>query len=272
MDSVHNELDYVRPPVDEVVLSVLFKSLDMLLAPHLGVMWEEFKKVGFSEVVEQPPVMPTIENLDHPNQETELHFKNVPNFARIWFIHEQQNHIIQIQRDRFTFNWRKTEPDQKYPGFTAIFERFAKFYSRFQEIVRSMEVGEVVPLQYELTYIDQLLRGDGWNTLNDVGEVYKLFIKSEPSSSFWSGAESVILRTSFPIEDLNGRLHLAVSHRVRVSDQKQTLQTDFTMRGFPQAGEDNVMITWFTSAHGCIRGKFTGLFTEDIQTRTWGRK
>jgi uncharacterized protein (TIGR04255 family) len=244
----------------------------MLLAPHLGVMWEEFKKVGFSEVVEQPPVMPTIENLDHPNQETELHFKNVPNFARIWFIHEQQNHIIQIQRDRFTFNWRKTEPDQKYPGFTAIFERFAKFYSRFQEIVRSMEVGEVVPLQYELTYIDQLLRGDGWNTLNDVGEVYKLFIKSEPSSSFWSGAESVILRTSFPIEDLNGRLHLAVSHRVRVSDQKQTLQTDFTMRGFPQAGEDNVMITWFTSAHGYIRGKFTGLFTEDIQTRTWGRK
>ena len=46
MDSVHNELDYVRPPVDEVVLSVLFKSLDMLLAPHLGVMWEEFKRWG----------------------------------------------------------------------------------------------------------------------------------------------------------------------------------------------------------------------------------
>ena len=272
MESVHNELEFARPPVDEVVFSVLFKSLDMLLAPHLGTIWQEFKKEGFLEVVEQPPVMPTIENLSRSNQDPELQLSNVPNFSRIWFIHEQQYHIIQVQRDRFTFNWRKIEPDQKYPGFTAIFERFAKLYSRFQEIVRSMEVGEVVPLQYELTYIDQLLRGDGWNTLNDVGEVYKLFNKSEPSSSFWSGAESVILRTSFPIEDLNGRLHLAVSHRVRVSDQKQTLQTDFTMRGFPQAAEDNVMITWFTSAHGCIRGKFTGLFTEDIQTRTWGRK
>ena len=59
MATRHQELEFGRPPVDEVVLSVLFKSLDRLLAPHLGEIWQELKKEGFLEIAEQPPVMPT---------------------------------------------------------------------------------------------------------------------------------------------------------------------------------------------------------------------
>ena len=272
METRHQELDFGRPPVDEVVLSVLFKSLDGLLAPHLGEIWHELKKEEFLGIAEQPPVMPTMENFSNPNQETELHFGNVPNLARIWFIHKDDNQIIQVQRDRFTFNWRKTEPNQKYLGFSAILEKFEEYYNRFGGIIKNMEIGEVVPLQYELTYIDQLMHGNGWDTLDDIGKIYNLFINSQPSDSFWSGAESMILRTSFPIQDLNGRLHLAISHRVKVSDRKQTLQTDFTMRGFPQNAEYDEMITWFKSARGKIREKFLNMFTEDVQTQIWERK
>ncbi len=272
METLRKKLDFVRPPVDEVVLSVLFKSLDRFLAPHFGEIWQELKKEGFLEIAEQPPVMPTRENFPNPNQETELHFGNFPNLARIWFIHKDNNQIIQVQRDRFTFNWRKTEPNQRYPGFSAIFEKFKELYNRFNKIIGNMEIGAVTPLQYELTYIDQLMHGDGWNTLVDIGKIYNLFINSQPSDSFWSGAESMILRTSFPIQDLNGRLHLTIGNRVRVSDQRQTLQTDFTIRGFPQNAEYDAMITWFKSAHGEIREKFTSMFTEHIQTQVWERK
>ncbi len=236
------------------------------------MIWQEFKKEGFLEVVEQPLVMPTIENTTHSNQETELHFGNVPNFARIWFIHEQQNHIIQVQRDRFTFNWRKTEPNQKYPGFSSILGKFKQFYCRFGEIIEEMEIGALNPLQYELTYIDHLMHGEGWDTLNDAGKIYNLFVASESSDSYWSGADSVFLRTSFPIQSLNGRLYVAISHRVRVSDKKQTLQTDFTMRGLTQNSQFGAMITWFELAHNKIRKKFISMFTEDIQTRIWEKK
>ena len=272
METLDKELDFGRPPVDEVVLSVLFKSLDGFLAPHLGEIWQELKKEGFLEIAEQPPVMPTVENFPNPNQETKLHFGNVPNLARIWFIHRDGNQIIQVQRDRFMFNWRKTEPNQIYPGFPAIFEKFKEFYNRFGEIIKNLEIGEVSPLQYELTYIDQLMHGDGWDTLDDIGKIYNLFINSQSSNLFWSGAESLILQTSFPIQDLNGRLHLAISHRVRVSDQKQTLQTDFTMRGFPQNADYDAMIRWFKSARGKMREKFLNMFTEDVQTQIWERK
>lgn len=268
----HQELEFGRPPVDEVVLSVLFKSLDGLLAPHLGEIWQELKKEGFLNIAEQPPVIPIMENFPNPNQETELRFGNVPNPARIWFIHKDDNQIIQVQRDRFTFNWRKTEPNQKYPGFSAILEKFEEYYNHFGGIIKNLEIGEVSPLQYELTYIDQLMHGDGWDTLDDIGKIYNLFSNSLPSNSFWSGAESLIFQTSFPIQDLNGRLHLAISHRVRVSDQKQTLQTDFTMRGFSSNADYDAMIRWFKSARGKMREKFLNMFTEDVQTQIWERK
>ena len=272
MESVHNELEFARPPVDEVVLSVLFKSLDKLLAPHLGTIWQEFKKEGFLEVVEQPPVMPTIENLSPSDQEPELQLSNVPSFSRIWFIHEQQYHIIQVQRDRFTFNWRKLEPDQRYPGFSSIFEKFTKFYCLFGRIIESLNIGKLGTLQYELTYIDHLMHGAGWDTLIDVGKIYNPFSVSQSSNSFWTNAESVFLRTSFPVENLNGRLHVAISHRLRLSDKKQTLQTDFTMRGFPHNSEFDEMTKWFRSSHSTIRDKFKCMFTEEIQTTIWERK
>ena len=39
MATPQKKLDLQQPPVDEVVLSVLFESLDKFLAPHLGQIW-----------------------------------------------------------------------------------------------------------------------------------------------------------------------------------------------------------------------------------------
>ncbi len=266
MATLQRKLDFARPPVEEVVLSVLFNPLDRLLAPHLGEIWQEFKKDGFAHIVEQPPLLHAVETFPAPGQEAQLRIGDVPPLARIWFIHETETEIIQVQRDRFTFNWRKTELNQVYPGFTAICEKFEDFYTRFGKIIKNMQIGEVVPAQYELTYIDQLRHGEGWNTLADLGKIYNMFVDSH-----WVGADSVDFRASFPIADLPGRLHFAIGNRIKMPEKSQTLQTEFTVHGFPGDAE-NTMITWFKSARDYIREKFTGMFTKDIQTQIWGRK
>jgi uncharacterized protein (TIGR04255 family) len=271
MDTLQKKLDFARPPVDEVVLSVQFERLNALLAPHLGEIWQEFKKDGFVHIKEQPPVVPTVEQFPNPPKRAQLHISNT-DLARIWFIHEDDNRLIQVQRDRFTFNWRKTESAPEYPGFSSIFEGFKGFYNRFKQVLEKQEIGSITPSQYELTYIDQLLRGDGWDTLDDIGKIYNLFVDSQQSDSFWSNAESMILRTSFPVPDLHGRLHLAIRSRVKMPEQRQTLQTDFTMRGFPGNTEHDAMIAWFKVARDRIREKFTSMFTGDIQTQVWERK
>ena len=271
METLDQKLDFVRPPIEEVVLSVLFESLAGFLAPHLGEIWQELKKEGFVNIAEQPLVLPTMEHFSNIGGESELHIGNVPNLARIWFIHKDGDQIIQVQRDRFAFNWRKTKAGQNYPGFSAILEKFEKFYNRFGETIQNMEVGTLTPLQYELTYIDQLMQGEGWNNLEDMGKIYNLFMDSQSSDSFWSGAESMMLQASFPIGDLHSRLYLTIGNRVRVSDQRHTLQTNFTMRGFPQNAE-HAMPAWFKWARDRIREKFVRMFTEDIQTQIWERK
>ena len=271
METLPKKLDFALPPVDEVVLSVLFESLNNLLAPHLGEIWQEFKKSRFVHIVEQPPVVPALEKFPNPIGDTELRIGNVPELARILFIHEDDSQILQMQRDRFTFNWRKTELSQEYPGFSAIFERFEEFYNRFGQTIKNLGIGSVKPLQYELTYIDQLMHGDGWHTLDDMGKIYTMFVDSQQSDSFWAGVEFMNLRTSFPVADLHSRLHLAISNRVKMPEQRHTLQTDFTVRGFPENAE-YPMRTWFKSARDQILEKFASMFTEDIQTRIWKRK
>ena len=271
MDAPKKKLDFARPPVEEVVLSVLFKPLDRFLAPHLGEIWQEFKKSGFMHTTVQGPVPPTIESFSDQIPEPHVQISNVPDFHRILFIHESGNQILQVQQDRFTFNWRRIEEGQKYPGFSTIFASFEDFYTRFRENLKNQEIGEITPLQYELSYTNQLIHGDGWDTLGDMGKIYQFFVDSQQSDSFWSGAESVILRASFSVPDLHGRLHFAISNRVKLPEQRQTLQTDFTVRGFPENTKSE-MITWFKSAREHILEKFAGMFTEDIQTQVWGRK
>ncbi len=271
MDVPKKKLDFARPPVDEVVLSVLFKPLDRFLAPHLGEIWQEFKKSGFVYTTAQGPVPPAIESFSDQIPEPHVHISNVPDFDRILFIHEGEDQILQVQRDRFTFNWRKIEGGQRYPGFSDIFASFEDFYTCFRESLKNQGIGEITPLQYELSYINQLLHGDGWNTLDDIARIYNMFADLLQSHPFWADAEFLNLRTSFPIADLHGRLHLGIGNQVKIPERKQTLQTDLTMRGFPENKED-AMETWFKLSRDRIREKFTSMFTEDIQTRVWGRK
>ncbi len=271
MENLQKKLDFARPPVDEVVLSVLFQSLDGLLAPHLGQIWTEFKADGFVHIEEQPPSNRIVEEFSGRIPEPQLEFLRAPELARIWFTPDDRSQILQVQRDRFTFNWCKTESSQQYPGFSSICDKFEGFYNRFCQIINKIGIGEVNPLQYELTYIDQLKCGDGWNTLDDIGKIYNLFADSQNSDSFWSESESVMLRTSFTLPNLHSRLHLTISNRVKMPEESQTLQTDFTLRGFPE-NTDYTMIDWFKSAREQIREKFVSLFTESIQTQIWGRK
>ena len=42
MVTPEKNLKFEHPPISEIALSVHFEQLNGLLAPHLGVIWEEF--------------------------------------------------------------------------------------------------------------------------------------------------------------------------------------------------------------------------------------
>lgn len=97
--------DYERPPVIEVVCSITFQPLDRFLAPHFGLYWEKVKQ-RYSECAERGPLAPVIEGAAG-RKPLEVELLDVPPIPRIWFVNQESNELIQVQRDRFLHNWRK---------------------------------------------------------------------------------------------------------------------------------------------------------------------
>ena len=119
METVPKNLpDYESPPVIEVVCGILFKSIDKLLAPYFGLLWEKYKP-EYPICREVSPLTSVIERFDEPPR-VDLQLADVPPLPRIWFVHKNDNGIIQIQRDRFLHNWKKVRPQDEYPRYPQV--------------------------------------------------------------------------------------------------------------------------------------------------------
>jgi len=146
---------YEQPPLIEVVCSVQFSSLEGLLSPHLGVLWQRFQP-DYPFCDDLTPITPKIEFSEQQKIE-QVTISNIPELPRVWFINQDGTRIIQIQRDRFIYNWRKVDPDNEYPRYNLLIQTFQDHLAEFNRFVKEAELGQIQPYQqYELTYINQI--------------------------------------------------------------------------------------------------------------------
>ena len=266
-----NQLDFERPPVNEVVLTVVFQPLNRLTLSDFNKIWEQFRNYGFIDIAEHAEIPTIIEKFPRVIEGPNIKVSETVSPIRILIANQDRTHILQVQRDRFTFTWRKHDESQDYPGFLNIFESFKSFYLQFREIISAIGLGLLQPIQYELTYFDHILQEEGWNKLEDIVKIYDVFTDSQKLMEFWEDIESVIFHTSFPVMDMRSRLHVAISSQIKMPEQKPTLQTEFVIRGFP-IDTTLTIDDWFNLAHEQITRKFSCVFTEDTQINLWRRK
>src|SRR6266545_3182497 len=124
--------EYGRPPVNEVVCGVLFKSLDHFLTPYLGRLWDSFKG-EYPTCEEAPPIIPIVETFGERRTQSKPEFAEIPPQPRVWFVHANRNGIIQVQRDRFLHNWRKIRPKDEYPRYRNVISMFQSHLSQFTQ-------------------------------------------------------------------------------------------------------------------------------------------
>jgi uncharacterized protein (TIGR04255 family) len=220
---------YDNPPVNEVVCGLLFKRIDEFLNPYLGILWEKYKP-EYSECREVAPLMPVIENFDQPSQ-PESQYVDILPLPRTWFVHARGNGVMQIQRDRFLHNWRKIRPDDEYPRYDNVIDMFRTYLLRFVEFLEENNLGTVTPLQYELTYINHIIQGEGWETISDVGKVFPHFSWQTSKNNFLPSPDSINWQTSFALPNRAGRLHTKVQNATRREDGRPVLLFELTARG-----------------------------------------
>ena len=269
--------DFSAPPVTEVALSVQFDALSALRTPQLGMLWQEFRK-EFPETEEHPPLDPVIERFGvRPTRRRSVHIEPLecPPTPRCWFLKRDRSELIQVQQDRFVRNWREVGDESSYPRYEKhLRPTFESDLKRFQEFVQREELGELRPNQCEVTYVNQIVAGKGWQEHGELDKVITVFQRAF-SDSFLSIPEDAALRLRFLIRDQAenpiGRLHIAINPGFRSEDNQPLFNMSLTARGAPCGdGIDGVLRFMDIGREWVVRG-FASMTTQEMH-KLWGRK
>ncbi len=271
VQTVQDLPEYKQPPVVEVVFGIHFKELKNFLTPYLGLLWERFRS-DYPICQEVPPLAPVIERFsDSPITQTQLEISDLLPPPRVWFIHSHQNGIIQVQRDRFLHNWKKIRPNDEYPSYEKVNLMFKEKLSIFESFLAEFDIGTLEPLQYELTYVDQIAFSDEFNSLAKIGNVLRDFCWQDETNRFLSEPESINWRTSFLMPDRVGRVHVAIRNALRREDREPIMVLELTARGLPIETSRSAMWEWFDLAHKRVVERFADLIKDDFQNNVWRR-
>ncbi len=261
--------EYERPPVSEVVCGVVFAPLTNLLAPHLGILWERYKP-GYSDCQEVLPLPMQLEGESDGQATVEL--LEMPPLPRIWFIEPDGNRLIQIQRERFHHNWRRKSAEDAYPRHEEVLAVFYKRLETFRDFLSGQRLGELHLKQCEMTYVNHITSGDGWDSLAKIGDVFPDFAWQNRSGRTSGIPMGIDWKTVFELPDGMGRLRITIRNATRITDNQPILFFELTARGIGDARTFEEMRSWFEMAHTQIVRTFDDLVNREFQKRIWGRR
>jgi len=258
---------FKNPPVNEVICGVMFQPLVGLFAPHLGLLWDTFRE-EYPNCREADPLVPVLETFEgEESREPDL---SVPFLPRIWFVSKDDNAVIQVQRDRFLHNWRKVRPTDQYPRYGVVKNCFQERCERFETFLIENQLGSINPTQLELTYLNHIPIGGGWDSIQEVGKVFPDFLW-RTGQRFLGPPEKLHWRTSFLLPERRGRLHLSIQSALRRQDRVPVFILELTVRGI---GPDRTLAgcwPWFDEARNWIVRGFADITGREIQQNTWKR-
>ena len=262
--------DFEDPPVIETVLGVQFAPLSAFSIPHLGLYWNRIRH-DYPKSQVMPPLGAVFEEFGRHSTGPSIGRELVSEpDVRCWFIDESTTQLIQVQKDRFIRNWRKVQHGDVYPRYEALKPRFKADWERFLRFLEEEGIGSPEVNQCEVTYINHMDMGKGWDSYGEIDKVVRLKLLSTPRE-FLPEPEKVNLHVRYLMPDKRGRLHVTFQPAIRRQDAKEIFQLEITARGRPAASSIDDILDWFDTAHEWIVRGFADLTTPEMH-QVWRRK
>lgn len=265
---------FKNPPVIEVVLGVQFEPLQRLEIPHYGLFWSKIRD-RFPNAETKSPLNAHVESFGTVAKQ-EMSIQLLAEFPspRLWFSNEPGTELLQVQQDRFIFNWRQRN-DSPYPRYERVRERFLELSQQFIEFLSSEGIGKIVPNQSEVTYVNHLLRGGLFQERGILEQAFSLW-SGKTSDGFLPLPEDASFRTSYRLlaDDTGepfGRLHATVEPRIRAADQERLVRLTLTARGLPRPADMNGVLDFFDLGREYVVRGFASLTTPEMH-KEWRRE
>lgn len=257
--------DFVEPPLDEVVLGVQFAPVSGYASVHSMKVWDLFK-AEFPKVQEWPVLEPQFETFGGMNAQAgpRIQVGAFPVGSRLWFLSDDENHLIQFQPDRFITNWRREPNTRPYPRFEGLAEAFEKNVGKLAGHFESDFDYRVNINQAEVAYINII----PVDSFSDAGQWFEL----------WNGGafEVEALNTSFNevIKGADDKPFARLSHQIQsvlAADGKQrAFRLSLTFKGKPAGSDIESAMAFLATGRDAIVTRFGEITTKEAQ-RTWGK-
>ena len=227
-----------RPPVVETVLGVQFGPINNLTAGHYGWFWKQYLDATWTKTQDAPPLPNQFEKFGEqlvwslPKPSLAFHETTEP--MRIVIINEENDRVLQIQNNKFYYNWRKNL--NAYPSFAETQPEFQRYLETFKSFLADAGL-EVTPHnQWELTYVNHIPKGTLWQSPSDWPHIFPglLGVSSKPPTQL--SCEAISGAWRFEIPPQKGRLHVAIQHGLN-NEGQEVLLLNLTARGPVVAGE-----------------------------------
>ena len=241
----------------------------------LGVLWSRVRD-RFPAVQVHPPRDQAVEQFDPPDQPAKLNvvFGIGPPPPLVWYIHEDDSELIQIQQDRFVYNWRRR--DEEYPRYEHVRARFVEFFCTVQSFLREEQLVDEISLNHwEVTYVNLIRTETAWEEHRDIGVVIPSW-NHRTADEFLPDPEDVALRLRYRINDDDGRprgrLHIVLEPGFDLGSKVPLLNLRLTARGkLDDPTTNDELLRFLDIGHEWIVRGFCSITSETMH-HVWGRE
>lgn len=243
-------------------MGVQLSSPPNLSSVHSKDIWDLFKD-EFPYPEDQMPMEPSFETFGGMPAQQTFEFGPPPVHRRLWLVSEDQNHLLQVQRDRFILNWRKRPNGSEYPRFEKIISVFEKRLSQFETYYKEgfqnpFSINQAEISYHNLIHVDEFKDVPQWlSFFDDRGRDVESF-----NSSF-----------STAIKDEAGRGFARLVCQVGTvfipPKNEKAVKLILTFRGSPSGDSCEDALSFIKDGREMIMNRFVQLTTDEAKEK-WG--
>jgi len=252
---------FSKPPINEVAIGKSFEHPEGFYVPYYGKFWElvedDFPICKEAPRIVDDPLLVSPESLTAIT-------------PRTWFLNNDETRLIQLQSDRFFYNWRQTGKGEEYHRFANIYDEYRKYSGLLPAFFESQFNKPLVTKQCHLTYVNLFRKGRDWNELSEISGLFRhICFPDEIENGKFKQSQ---LKLEYDMGDNEGKIVVSIATSARVTTESEiATRMEIAASSSLGIGDAAAEQDWFEKAHVAIIKGFCDLTSEEAQKNLWGR-
>ena len=258
---------FENPPVIEVVCGIGFEEIEGYSSPQMGLFWNDIR--------EQFPISEVKAPLPSPTGGLKIDLNAPPQAPRYFLRSNDRSELVQLQENRFLYNWIKTEEKPLYPRYSFTISQFNTLWKQFKGFLTREGLKSPVIRELRLQYVNHMIQGEGWETLSQIQNVFPDYSFDERGGRYLTPPSTWAISSNHDLPFEGARIEISIkSGRFRpgIKDEKELLAAELLVIGNVKEPESQEIQDWFDRAREAIDRTFVEITNPDLQVNVWQRK